>query len=311
MRSAQAADENSRNEISVSSRSARGTTSIRITQSGSGAVTSPSQGSPGPGTAPPGSTPAGRGGRRARPGGRRGRAASRRRRGGDRARGHCGNLGPLEDAADRQLRLLHLQPLPAAGGGQRRGADSSSATTRRAGTSCARLGFDNVVISPGPGRPERDRRLRRLRGGDPPRDRPAARRLHRPPGAWRAARRGGRARAGARARPAQRRAPRRRPALRRHPARVPGGPLPLALRRAAAAGRASRHRLDKRRRADGARAPRAAALGRPVPPGVGLHRARAAAARELSGSERGFHGPFFRGLARGTAGTLPPGQSPV
>ena len=75
--------------------------------------------------------------------------------------------------------------------------------------------------------------------------------------------------------------------------------------------RAARDRLDKRRRADGARTSRAAALGRPVPPGVGLRRAWAAAARELSGFERGFQGPFFGGFARGTAGTLPPGQSPV
>ena len=50
-----------------------------------------------------------------------------------------------EDAADRQLRLLHLQPLPAAGRGERRGADRWSATTAPPGPSWPACEFDNIV----------------------------------------------------------------------------------------------------------------------------------------------------------------------
>ena len=64
---------------------------------------------------------------------------------------------------------------------------------------------------------------------------------------------------------------------------------------------AARHGLDERRRADGARALRAAALGRPVPSGVGLHGARPAPAGELPRFERSVGGP---------AGTPSPRQPP-
>ena len=117
----------------------------------------------------------------------------------------------------------------------------------------ARCDFDNIVISPGPGQPRPRRRLRRLRR----RDRARARcRCSASASATRASAGShggaGRARARGDARAAQRGLPRRLAAVRRHPAGVPGGPLPLALRRAAAAGRARGDRLDQRRRRDGA-----------------------------------------------------------
>ena len=53
-----------------------------------------------------------------------------------------------------------------------------------------------------------------------------------------------------------------------HPAGLPGGPLPLALRPRAAARGARGHGLDQRRRADGRSPTARGRLGRPVPPRV-------------------------------------------
>ena len=122
--------------------------------------------------------------------------------------------------------------------------------------------FDNIVISPGPGPP---RRRRRTSASAPtPSPRPTCR-CSASASATRASAASsggdGRARARGHARAAQRRPPRRLAAVRRHPAGVPGGPLPLALRRPAAAGRPRADRLDERRRADGRRPPHAPAVG--------------------------------------------------
>ena len=144
-----------------------------------------------------------------------------------------------------------------------------------------KLEFDNIVISPGPGSPDHEgdfgvcaEAIRRGEGA-------AARRLPRPPGAdWV---HGGKVRAGAGgdARADQRRPARRLAAVRRDPARVPGRPLPLAVRRAAAAGGARADRADQRRRPDGGGASHATAVGRAVSSRVDLHGLRPAAAGQL------------------------------
>ena len=141
--------------------------------------------------------------------------------------------------------------------------------------------FDNIVISPGPGRPDRAGGLRDLPRGDRRRHGPRSRRLPRAPGSRALRRRLRRPRAGGHARPAQRRLPRRLAAVRRHPAGVRGSAISLALRLPAAARVARSDRLDRGRRADGRRPSRPPPVGRPVPPRVDLHRVRAEAAREL------------------------------
>ena len=72
-------------------------------------------------------------------------------------------------------------------------------------------------------------------------------------------------------------------------------PLPACLRG---------HGLDRRRRRDGRRAPRAAAVGRPVPPGVDLHQRRAPARPELPRPDRA-------GQRRGARATGAPIERPL
>ena len=86
-----------------------------------------------------------------------------------------------EDAADRQLRLLHLQPLPAAGGGERRGAGRRPQRRRhmdRAGAARLRQ-HRRSPRARAARRPEGLRRLRATRSG---RRGAAAGRVPRPPG---------------------------------------------------------------------------------------------------------------------------------
>ncbi len=75
-------------------------------------------------------------------------------------------------------------------------------------------------------------------------------------------------------------APRQRP-LRGHPPGLLGRALPLARGHRSARARGSRDRLDRRRRGDGHRTPPPPAVGCAVPPRVGRDRARPQAGREL------------------------------
>ncbi len=206
-------------------------------------------------TEPPGWRRGGRGGRRARPARRRGPAGSRTGRGPGRERGGSSSQGYFAlagacghaDTADRQLRLLHLQPLPVAGGGERQGAGRRPQRRGELGGAAgAGVRQRRPLARAGPARA--GARLRRLRRGDPPLRGAAAGRLPRSPGAGLGPRRPGGAGAGADARPGARGRARRLAALRRHPAALRGDSLPLALPRAPAAERAGGDRLGRRRR---------------------------------------------------------------
>ena len=107
-----------------------------------------------------------------------------------------------EDAARRQPRLLHLQRLPPARRGQRRGADRGRQRRRLLAGALA-LGLRRDRPLPRSRQPAALARLLRLQRHPPLQRDPGARHLPRPPGARPDARRQGQQRAGGDARPAQ------------------------------------------------------------------------------------------------------------
>ena len=152
-----------------------------------------------------------------------------------------------------------------------------------------------VVVSPGPGRPERagriDRDDRRRRAGG----RSAARRVPGPPGDRRPPRRLRRARSGAAARQDVSRPPRRVAALRRTAESVRRRALPFAGRaRSGLAGRSRRHGADSGRARHGARPSVPESVRGAVSPGVG--------------ADTGWRKPP-RELRRAGAGTVRPGSA--
>ena len=145
----------------------------------------------------------------------------------------------------------------------------------------AALDPDNIVISPGPGRPEHPRdagvSLEVLRRAEVP---VLGVCLGHQALAYVCGRHD-RARARGHARPPEPRSTTTTSALfAGHPAGLPRRPLPLARRRRGAAG-AARDGLDAGRRGHGARASHAPAVRRAVPPRVRQHAARPRAAGEL------------------------------
>ena len=193
---------------------------------------------------------------------------------------HLQGCMPREHAADRQPRLQHLQPLPAARSdrgkragrrAQRRGA--LGADRRRALRSLRDLRRARAARQPARLRPL----ARRARPGAAAR----ARRLPRPSGARARPRRDRRPGAGADARPAQLDPSRLLGALPRDPAGVPRGPLPLADGARADPRGARGHRPDALGHGDGAAPPPPPAVGRPVPSRVGPHRVGRAPAAQL------------------------------
>ena len=219
----------------------------------------------------------GRGDRRRQRPARRARgvpAQARRARSRDRPRG-----GAADDPADRQLRLVHLQPRApvrrARGGGRRAAQRRDHGRTRR-----KQLAPSHLVISPGPGRPE-DAGVSRAIVRAFVRPRPDSRRLPRPPGDRPAVRRRGR--------PARSELVHGKATIVAHDGRgifaglpedFARGPLPLA--RGDARARRARGLGDRgRRRGDGGAPSRAAGRRRTVPPRVGADAGRARHREEL------------------------------
>ena len=144
----------------------------------------------------------------------------------------------------------------------------------------SRWDFDAIVLSPGPGSPQRWHDFCVCNDILRYSEIPVLGICLGHQGLGHAARRQGLERAGGDARAAQPHPPRRRRPLRGHPAGLPGRPLPLAGDHRHGP-RRQRHRLGRRRRRDGDRTPPPADVGRPVPPRVDRHRARRQAGREL------------------------------
>src|SRR5262245_33568577 len=233
----------------------------------------------------------------------------RRRREGDRE--HPGR-GPL--------RLVHVQPRPAAREPRRR--DRGGEERRRARVRPRRTPTRRRGAFPGP-RAARGRRLLHRAAGAATGLDAGARRLPRPPGDGRGRRRPRRTR-DARPRQGLAGAP-RRPGDPRRPAEpVRGGALPLAGRDPRGiAGRSRAHGLERRRPRDGDAASRAAEVRRAVPPRVDPHARRPHSRSELPGARQGPRAgpldatrPGARGLRAssndplydpGTGRTSPPG----
>src|SRR4051794_3284558 len=213
------------------------------------------------------------------------------------------NVGPDAHAADRQLRLLHIQPLPSPGRGQRHRAGGRAqrrapvgGTRRSGGRQRGDLAWPWPAGAPA--------RRRCLAGCAVARRDAGARRLPRSPGPRPRGGRYGRACARGHARAPEPDPPRCERALRRDPAGLPRRALPLARGRLGARGAAG-HRLDARRGDQGTRAPDAPAVRRAVPSRVGEHPARPPPARELPRGHprpgRAGHGPSPPSAARGGA----------
>ena len=180
-------------------------------------------------------------------------------------------VGARGDAADRQLRLVHVQPLPAARARRGRGAGRRAqrrARVERAGGRA--VGPDRRLAR---ARPSRARaRPRRLRAGARPARRAGARRLPRPSGPRARPRWQRRARRRDHPRPHQPDLPQRRGPVQRHPAGLSRRALPLARRRGGDAAGDRGDRLVGRRHGHGDPRARPARVGRAVSSRIGRHR---------------------------------------
>ena len=145
----------------------------------------------------------------------------------------------------------------------------------------SRSDFDAIVLSPGPGRPERWHDFGVCRDILRYSEIPVLGICLGHQGIGNLLRRRRQPGADGDARPPQPRPPRRHRPLRGDAAGLLGRPLPLAGDHQPDGPAGPRDRLVRRRRGDGGRTRRAADVGRPVPPRVDRHRARPRDRREL------------------------------